>query len=136
MRRSFWLLPLLLAIPLFAVTPQFWETRTYDDFRRGKLTNVSLTSDSGLVLAPRLDTIFNTEQTLVWSSVADSRGNVYLGTGHDGKIYRVDSAGQGQMVADLDELDVLALAVDRNNVLYAGTSPDGRVYKIEQAIPM
>jgi sugar lactone lactonase YvrE len=131
MKRSFWLLPLLLALPLFAVTPQFWETRSYDDFRRGKLTNVSLTSDSGLVLAPRLDTVFNTEQTLVWSAVADSRGNVYLGTGHDGKVYRVDSAGSGQMIADLNELDVLALAVDRNDVLYAGTSPDGRVYKIE-----
>jgi hypothetical protein len=38
MKRTFWLLPLLLAIPLFAVVPQFWEIRTHDDFRKGKLT--------------------------------------------------------------------------------------------------
>ncbi len=131
MKKSLWLLPLALAIPLFAVTPQFWEVRTYDDLRRGKLTNVSLTSDAGLVLAPRLDMVFNTEQAMVWSAVADSGGNVYLGTGHDGKVYKVDPAGRGQMVADLDELDVLALAVDSRDVLYAGTSPDGKVYKIE-----
>ena len=131
MKKSLWVLPLALAIPLFAVTPQFWETRTYDDLRRGKLTNVSLTSDAGLGLAPRLDMVFNTEQTLVWSAVADSGGNVYLGTGHDGKVYKVDPAGRGQMVADLEELDVLALAVDSRDVLYAGTSPDGKVYKIE-----
>jgi len=67
-----WVLPLLLAIPLLAVTPQFWETRTYDDFRKGKLTNLSLTSDDELILAPRFDAVFNTEQTLIASAVADS----------------------------------------------------------------
>jgi hypothetical protein len=131
MKKILWLLPLAAAIPLFAVTPLFWETRTYDDFRKGKLANVSLTSDDELILAPRFDVVFNTEQTLVWSAVADSKGNVYLGTGHDGKIFKVDPSGKGAMVADLSELDVLALAVDSNDVLYAGSSPDGKVYKIE-----
>src|SRR5438876_1701013 len=134
MKKIFWLLPLAAAIPLFAVTPLFWETRTYDDFRKGKLANVSLTSDDELILAPRLDMVFNTEQTLVWSAVADSKGNVYLGTGHDGKIYKVDSSGKGAMLVDLTELDVLALAVDSKDVLYAGTSPDGKVYKIENGV--
>ncbi|HLH32296.1 MAG TPA: hypothetical protein VKY31_13915, partial [Terriglobia bacterium] len=124
----------LVAIPLLAVTPQFWETRTYDEFRKGKLTNLSLTSDDELILAPRYDMVFNTEQTLVWSIAADSKGNVYLGTGHDGKIFKVDSAGKGSMLVDLMELDVLALAVDSKDVLYAGTSPDGKVYKIENGV--
>ncbi|HYR88373.1 MAG TPA: hypothetical protein VE422_30115 [Terriglobia bacterium] len=131
MKKIFWLLPLLLAIPLLAVNPQFWEVRTYDDFRKGKLSNLSLTSDDELILAPVFDMTFNTEQTLVWSAVADSKGNVYLGTGHDGKIFKVDATGKGTLVADLSELDVLALAVDSKDVLYAGTSPDGRVYRIE-----
>src|SRR5437868_2746167 len=131
MQKILWLLPLAAAIPLFAVAPLFWETRTYDDFRKGKLASVSLTSDDELILAPRFDMVFNTEQTLVWSATADSKGNVYIGTGHDGKIYKVDSAGKGAMLVDLAELDVLALAVDSKDVLYAGTSPDGKVYKIE-----
>src|SRR5215813_10212781 len=131
MKKIIWVLPLLAAIPLLAVTPQFWETRTYDEFRKGKLTNLSLTSDDELILAPRFDMIFNTEQTLVWSAVADSKGNVYLGTGHDGKIFKIDAAGKGAMLVDLAELDVLALAVDSKDVLYAGTAPDGKVYKIE-----
>src|SRR5919204_1475944 len=110
MKKLAWVLPLAAAIPLLAVTPQFWEIRTYDDFRKGKLTNLSLTSDDELVLAPRFDTVFNTEQTLIWSAVTDSKGNVYLGTGHDGKIFKVDPSGKGSMLADLAELDVLALA--------------------------
>src|SRR5438105_1164456 len=135
MKRIFWLLPFAAAIPLFAVTPLFWETRTYDDFRKGKLSNVSLTSDDELILAPRFDLAFNTEQTLVWSAVADSKGNVYLGTGHDGKIFKVDPSGKGTLLADLSDLDVLALAVDSKDVLYAGSSPDGKVYKIENGTP-
>src|SRR5713226_8627544 len=125
MKKILWLLPFAASISLFAVTPVFWETRTYDDFRKGKFTNISLTSDDELILAPRFDVVFNTEQTLVWSTVADSKGNVYLGTGHDGKIFKVDASGKGTMVADLTELDVLALAVDSKDVLYAGASPDG-----------
>ena len=135
MKKILWLLPLAAAIPLFAVAPLFWETRTYDDFRKGKLASVSLTSDDELILAPRLDMVFNTEQTLVWSAVADSKGNVYIGTGHDGKIFKVDSSGKGSMVADLPELDVLALAVDGKDAVYAGSSPDGKVYKIENGTP-
>src|SRR5438876_9524997 len=131
MKKLLWMLPLVAAIPLLAVTPQFWEIRTYDDFRKGKLTSLSLTTDDELVLAPKYQAVFNTEQTLIWSAVADSKGNVYLGTGHDGKIYKVDSSGKGAMLVDLTELDVLALAVDSKDVLYAGTSPDGKVYKIE-----
>src|SRR5206468_1231100 len=131
MKRLFWLVLLLAAIPLLAVAPQFWEIRTYDDFRKGKLTNLSLTSDDELVLAPNSDMVFNTEQTLVASAAADSKGNIYLGTGHDGKIFKVDSSGKGALLVDLTELDVLALTVDSKDVLYAGTSPDGKVYKIE-----
>src|SRR5215471_6468035 len=132
MKKFLWLVLLLAAVvPLLAVTPQFWEIRTYDDFRKGKLTNLSLTSDDELILAPRFDMIYNTEQTLVWSAAADSKGNVYLGTGHDGKIFKVDPSGKGSMLVDLTELDVMALAVDSKGDLYAGTSPDGKVSKIE-----
>src|SRR5436190_3049871 len=134
MKKILWVLPFVAAIPLLAVTPQFWEIRTYDDFRKGKLNNLSLTSDDELILAPRFDMVFNTEQTLVASIAADSKGNVYLGTGHDGKIFKVDSSGKGAMLVDLNELDVLALAVDNKDVLYAGTSPDGKVYKIENGM--
>jgi hypothetical protein len=122
----------LAAVPaLLAVSPIFWETRTYDEFLKGTFSNLSLTSEDRLVLAPRFDPVFSTEQTFVWSSAADSRGNVYLGTGHDGKVYKVDASGNGAMIADLAELDVFAIAVDSKDVVFAATSPNGKVYKIE-----
>ena len=71
MKKTRWLLPILIAVPLFAVTPSFWETRTYEDFQKGKLSNLSLTSDDRLILAPRYDLIFDTQQTLILSTAAD-----------------------------------------------------------------
>ena len=133
MKKLCGFLTLLLALPLFAVTPAFWEVRTYEDFRRGTLSGLSITSDDRLVLAPKFESVFNTEQPFILSSAADSRGNVYLGTGHDGKVYRVDSSGRGSVLADFTELDVFALAVDSKDQLYAATSPDGKVYRIDSA---
>ena len=124
------MIPLLVALPALAVIPQFWEVRTYDEFRQGELSGLSITSDGELVLAPRFDMLFDTDETLIFSAVADSAGNVYLGTGHGGKVYRVDVDGNGTVLADLLELDVLALALDAEDGLFAATSPDGKVYRI------
>jgi hypothetical protein len=131
LKKPLWLLPFLVTVPLLAVTPFFWETRSNDDFRKGTFSNLSLTSEDRLVLAPRFESVFNTEQPFIWSAAADSKGNVYLGTGHDGKVFRVDSSGKGTVLADLGELDVFAIAVDSKDAVYAATSPDGKVYKIE-----
>jgi len=131
MKKIIWVVPFLLVAPLLAVSPVFWEIRTYDDFRKGTLSNLSLTNEDRLVLAPRFEPVFNTEQPFVWSAAADSKGNIYLGTGHDGKVFKVDSSGKGQAIADLPELDVFAVAVDSKDAVYAATSPNGKVYKIE-----
>ncbi|HYP00151.1 MAG TPA: hypothetical protein VER76_08175, partial [Pyrinomonadaceae bacterium] len=66
-----------------------------------------------------------------WSTAADERGNVYLGTGHDGRIFRVAPDGKGTLLYDAAELDVMAVVVGRDGALYAGTSPDGKVYRID-----
>jgi hypothetical protein len=81
------------------------------------------------MLAPKLTEVFNTQQTYIWSSTADNLGNVFLGTGHDGKIFRIKPDGTGTLLYDAAELDVTAL-VARDDVVYAGTSPDGKVYRI------
>ena len=131
MKKTIWLLPFLIVAPLLSVSPVFWETRTYEDFRKGTLSNLSLTNEDRLVLAPRFESVFNAQQPFIWSSAVDSRGNVILGTGHDGKVYKVDSSGKGDVIADLAELDVFAVAVDSKDAVYAATSPNGKVYKIE-----
>lgn len=110
--------------------PVVWETSGRTELLRGDSRGVSITDTGVLMLAPKLNEIYNTQQTYVWSSAIDSQGNVYLGTGHDGKIFKVSSAGSGSLLYDAAELDVTAIAIARDGAIYAGTSPDGKVYRI------
>jgi len=120
----------LLLIPARAGQPAVWETSGRAELLKGDARGVSISDTGVLMLAPKLTEIFNTQQTYVWSSAVDNQGNVFLGTGHDGKIYRVTSSGTGSLLYDAAELDVTALAVARDGAVFAGTSPDGKVYRI------
>jgi len=130
---NFFALLLLVVIATgagYAGQPVIWETSGRADLLKGDARGVSISDTGMLMLAPRFTEVFNTEQAFVWSSTLDEQGNVYLGTGHDGKIYRVSADGKGSMFYDTAELDVTALAIGRDGVVYAGTSPDGKVYRI------
>jgi hypothetical protein len=110
--------------------PVFWQTGSRSELLNGESRGVSVTDTGALMLAPRFAQVFDTEQAYVWSSAADAAGNVYLGTGHDGRIFRVTADGRGALLYDAAELDVTALVVGRDGALYAGTSPDGKVYRV------
>ena len=117
-------------MPVFGGDPIIWETGSRTELLRGDVRGVSITDTGVLLLSPQFSQMFNTEQPYVWSSAADATGNIYLGTGHDGKVYKVGPDGKGALLYDAAELDVTALAVGRDGAVYAGTSPDGKVYRI------
>jgi len=110
--------------------PVIWETSGRAELLRGDARGVSITDTGVLMLAPNFTEVVNTEQAFIWSSAIDGQGAVYLGTGHDGKIYRVGGDGPGSLLYDAPELDVTALAIGNDGVLYAGSSPEGKVYRI------
>jgi hypothetical protein len=120
----------VFVLPVQAGQPVVWETSGRTELLKGDSRGVSISDTGVLMLAPKLNEVFNTQQTYVWSSAVDNQGNVFLGTGHDGKIFKVPSAGSGSLLYDAAELDVTALAVARDGSIYAGTSPDGKVYRI------
>lgn len=118
---------------LKASEPEIWSINTRAEVLKGDAKGVSITNTGAITLAPKLTEVFKTEQSYVWSSAIDASGNVYLGTGSDGRIFRVDASGNGKLFADLAELNVSALAIGKDGALYAGTSPDGKVYRVEQS---
>ncbi len=125
------LLTFLAIVPFaYAGEPVIWETSSRSEILKGEARGVSISETGAFMLGPRMTQVFNTDQAYIWSSAADGAGNVYLGTGHDGRIYRVSPDGRGSLFYDAAELDVTALAVGRDGALYAGTSPDGKVYRI------
>jgi hypothetical protein len=124
------LLVLLAFASVRAGQPVLWETTGRAELLKGDARGVSISDTGVLMLSPKLNEVFNTQQTYVWSSAVDNQGNVYLGTGHDGKIFKITASGAGSLLYDSPELDVTALAIARDGSLFAGTSPDGKVYRI------
>src|SRR5688572_26400486 len=124
------LLLLVSVIAAQAGQPAIWETSGRVELLKGDARGVSISDTGVLMLSPKLTEVFNTQQTYIWSSAVDNQGNVFLGTGHDGKTFRITPSGAGSLLYDAAELDVTALAVARDGAVFAGTSPDGKVYRI------
>ena len=109
---------------------QTWEMNSYADFVRGHFDGVSLSRDGHLSLAPKLDTLFTSDQPVIWSVAQGPDGALYAGTGHRGRVYRIDSAGKAALLWTAEQPEIFAIAVDAKGAVYAGTSPDGKVYRI------
>ena len=121
---------LVLASVLQAVVPQKWELRTRDDYLRGKFDGISVSYDGSLALAPKEEKIAAPQEEFYLSVLPTADGAAFLGTGHGGKVYRVDKDGKAELWFQAPEMDVTALVQDRKGVLFAATSPNGKVYKI------
>ncbi|MGI8640014.1 MAG: hypothetical protein ACR2MG_08655 [Pyrinomonadaceae bacterium] len=127
---SFVFIGLLCVFNTKASEPAIWSVNTRSEIIKGDAKGVSINENGTITLAPKLTQIFNSEQSYVWSSAIDANGNSFLGTGSDGKIFKVDAGGKGTIFYDTNELNVAALAIGKNGEIYAGTSPDGKVYRI------
>ena len=126
-------LAIIILLPWMAraAEPSIWTVGSRADVLKGDSRGVSIDANGAMTLAPKLTEIYKTEQPYIWSTVIDAGGNVFLGTGSDGRIYKVSPNGTGALFTDLTELNVSALAVGRGGDLFAGTSPDGKVYRID-----
>ena len=121
---------LALAPALFAAGTTAWEMNTYQDFVRGRFQGLSLTRDGRLTVAPKIETLFTSDQPIVWNLAQAADGTVYAATGHRGRIYQIDKSGQSKLLWTADQPEIFALTIDSTGALYAGTSPDGKVYRI------
>lgn len=126
----------ILAAAIFPVsTASAVGTRTFqleklDDLKGGDLTGVSVDSNGTVRAGFTLGTTPIADVTSVWSSVVLPDGSVLLGTGSDGKIYKVSTTGQTTLVATTGQLAVSSLVVAWNGDVIAGTFPDGKLYKL------
>lgn len=123
----------VLPLSLSGVETSIWQVSDFKQFLKGKLTGVSISKDGELGLAPESRMIFNPDEALALSLVADRQHNLYIGTGHQGKVFRVTAAGKSSLFFKVQEPDVFALAVGPDGDLYVGTSPEGKIYRVTPA---
>ena len=86
----------LAAAACFASTSAVWEMTSFTDFVKGKFDGVSLGRDGRLSLAPKLDTLFTSEQPVIWSVASGPDGALYAATGNRGRVFRIEQNGTQQ----------------------------------------
>lgn len=121
---------LAVALPASGVETTFWQVGSFDELLQGTLTHLSLSKEGDLTLAPEAQAIFSPDEALALSLVHDSHGNVYVGTGHQGKVFRVSPDGKSKVVLTAKEPDIFAMAIAPDGDLYVGSTPDGKVYRV------
>jgi len=68
----------------------------------------------------------------IFAITIDDAGNIYLGTGPEGKVYQLDPFGdEPQLIYDSRDKNILSLAAGRDGFVYAGSDSRGLVYKID-----
>lgn len=133
MRPALPLAALLLSIAcvaLLAGQTRTWSQGEYADFEKGNLKNLSLRSDGLATLAPRSREMFDSGSPYLWSLARDSKGNLYAGGGANAKLFEIPAGGKAKVLAELDALEVHAVAVDSKDRVFFATSPDGKVYRM------
>jgi len=133
-RRAFFLLGIVVAAvaSLEASSPKFFQVDSQADFLKGDVSNLSIDSRGQLLLGPASELVYETAAPFLWSVVPGTDGSIYIGTGNDGRVFKVDQQGKGSSFFDSAELEIHALAAAPDGGLYVGSSPDGKIYKVDK----
>ena len=129
----------LAALPLtsLAVETKTWLHSSQADYEKAEVKGLSLRSDGRITLAPAFREIFDSSAPYLWALAEDSKGNLYAGGGGSGgstaKLFQIDVHGKSKVLAELDGLEIHAIAIDKKDRVYAATAPDGRIYRLSAA---
>jgi hypothetical protein len=108
----------------------FWIVATQAEFLKGDATSLSIDSDGRLALGPALEQIAESSAPVLWAVIPALDGGYFVGSGNEGKVFRITRDGRTTTLFDAGELEVHALAAAQDGGVYAGTSPDGKVYRV------
>jgi len=99
----------VLAVSTLSAAPGFWQAATQADFLRGEVDQLTVDEHGRLTLGPELTRVYDAGVPFVWTMLSGADGALFLGTGNDGKVIRVDRNGQGTVFYDSTEMEVHAL---------------------------
>ena len=119
---------LILAVTLFAASPQFKSFLTQEELEKGKALGVSIDALGQMRLAPAVRERLRATVPYLWCAANDAASNVYVGGGNPALVLRVNEKTKPDTVFTSSEVAVFAMAWSQNN-LYIAASPDGQIYR-------
>ncbi len=114
-----------------ASTPVFWQVATRADLLKGDVENLSIDNDGRLTLGPPTALVYDSAAPFLWAVLPAADGSFIVGSGNEGKVFRVDKDGKATTLYDAPELGIYALAPAPNGGVYVAASPDGQIYRLD-----
>jgi hypothetical protein len=118
----------LFAVPGAAVGTRSFQLSSIEDFKGGDLTGVSIDSNGNVRAGLNLGSIPIPDASQARSALVVGE-SVLIGTGNDGKIYRI-TGGKYELAATTGTWVVTSMVTGWNGDVYAATYPDGKVFKL------
>ena len=97
------------SVAAHAAATTAWEMNSYADFVRGRFAGISLSRDGRLMLAPRLEPVFASDQPVVWAMAQAPGGKVFAATGHRGRLFSIDNSGKSNLEWTAPQPEIFAL---------------------------
>lgn len=117
--------------PALAVETQVVRDESFAEFNQGVSTGTELMAEGRLKIGPRAELREKSGEGVIWDIAVDPvDGSVFYATGHNGKVFRLQSNGKLEEWADLTEVQATALAIDPKGGLLIGASPSGKIYRV------
>ncbi len=107
-----------------------WELDNYHQFNKGEFNKIKLSEEGFLTLSPDFHKLAELDAMFVWDIKEDSKGNIYLATGNDGIIYKMNKKGELKPFFNTSSIAAFKLLIDKNDNIYAATLTRGLIYKI------
>ncbi len=107
-----------------------WHHHKPADHENAKFQRAVVSNAGTLQLQRQLNPLASLGATHVWALVEDKGGNLYAGTGDEGKVYKVSPDGKATIAYASEQSQVLSLAAAADGSVYAGTGPVAQVVQI------
>ncbi|HVP51522.1 MAG TPA: hypothetical protein VMT05_05410 [Terriglobales bacterium] len=103
--------------------------------RTGKKPEATTAGEDKTGLDPNFTSavFFDPKTKYIWDLALDAKGQLYVATGDQGQIFRVDRKGESSLFFKSDEAHIRVLAFDTKGNLIAGSDGSGLIYRISPA---
>jgi hypothetical protein len=105
-----------------------WETAS--EFSAFSFEGCYPSEDGQILAMPAINKIAEIPEGTAWSVAAKPNGDIYVGTGPQGRIYQFSPDGKQKNIIETGQLLVTSLAVSADGKVYAGTSPGAKIFTI------
>ncbi len=100
---------------------------------KSSIENITIGTSGFISLGPSIDTLFKSTEIFLWDCALDSKENLYVSSGNDGNVYRINRNKQVFTVFTSKKgAEIYALAIDMQDNLFIGESPSGIIYKLSR----